>query len=50
MQTKVHAIDFKADSKLLSFVEKRVNKLELYNDKMILSEVFLKLDKSAILS
>ena len=46
MQTKVHAIDFKADSKLLSFVEKRVNKLELYNDKMILSEVFLKLDKS----
>jgi len=46
MQTKVHSIHFKADHKLLSFVQERLNKLELYNDKLIKSEVFLKLDKS----
>ena len=46
MQTKVHSIHFKADQKLLSFVQERISKLALYNDKLIVSEVYLKLDKS----
>lgn len=46
MQSKVHSIHFKADQKLLSFVHERLNKLESINDKLITSEVFLRLDKS----
>ena len=46
MQSKVHSIHFKADKKLLSFVHERLNKLESINDKLITSEVFLRIDKS----
>ena len=46
MQSKVHSIHFKADQKLLSFVHERLNKLESINDKLITSEVFLRIDKS----
>jgi len=46
MESKVHSIHFKADQKLLSFVHERLNKLESINDKLITSEVFLRIDKS----
>ena len=46
MQSKVHSIHFKADQKFLSFVHERLNKLESINDKLITSEVFLRIDKS----
>jgi putative sigma-54 modulation protein len=45
METKVHSIHFKADQKLVDFIQERLNKLELFNHKALSSEVFLRLDK-----
>ena len=41
----MHAIHFKADKKLLTFIQERLNKLEQFNDQIVSAEVFLKLDK-----
>lgn len=46
MDIQVHSIHFKADKKLLDFVNEKVNKLELFFDQVIAGEVFLKLDKN----
>tara|TARA_B100001287_G_C22601808_1_gene490790 strand:+ start:660 stop:944 length:285 start_codon:yes stop_codon:yes gene_type:complete len=45
MDTQMHAIHFKADKKLLTFIQERLNKLEQFNDQIVSAEVFLKLDK-----
>lgn len=45
MDTQMHAIHFKADQKLLSFIQERLNKLEQFNDQIVSAEVFLRLDK-----
>ena len=47
MKIKVHSIRFDADKKLLEFVQGRVDKLEHFYDKIIDSEVFLRIDKSS---
>lgn len=47
MDIKVQAIHFAADQKLINFVNEKVNKLELFYDHIISSEVFLKVDKKA---
>lgn len=47
MQISVHSIQFKADGKLIDFINARLHKLEQYHDKLISAEVFLKLDKNA---
>ncbi len=47
MKVKVHSIRFDADKKLLEFVQNRVDKLEHFYDKIIDSEVFLRIDKSS---
>lgn len=41
----MHAIHFKADKKLLSFIQERLNKLEQFNDQIVSAEVYLRLDK-----
>ena len=41
----MHAIHFKADQKLLSFILERLNKLEQFNDQIVSAEVYLRLDK-----
>ena len=46
MKIKVQSIHFTADKKLLQFVEEKVDKLFLFYDQIIDSEVFLRLDKS----
>jgi putative sigma-54 modulation protein len=46
MNIKIHSVHFDADSKLLSFIEERVNKLNQFDDKIIGAEVFLRLDKN----
>ena len=48
MQLRVHSIHFDADVKLISFVQDRIKKLELYYDNIISGEVFLRLDKSDV--
>lgn len=47
MEVKVNAVHFTADSKLVDFVNTKVSKLDTYFDKIISSEVFLKLDKAS---
>lgn len=46
MQVNVQSIHFDADVKLVEFVETKVNKLELFFDHIIESDVYLRLDKS----
>lgn len=46
MQLNVHSIQFKADQKLITFIEEKVDKLEQFFDNIITGEVFLKVEKS----
>ncbi len=47
MKVNTQSINFNADGKLISFLQNRINKLELYYDKVISSEVFLKVQKTS---
>ena len=44
MKLQVHSIHFDADIKLLDFLQKKLDKLETFNDSILDGEVFLKLD------
>jgi putative sigma-54 modulation protein len=46
MRLQMHAIHFDADPKLLGFIQKKLEKLETFYDRITGGEVFLKLDKS----
>lgn len=48
MSTIVQSIHFNADQKLVNFVEGKVDKLSQFYDHIIDSEVYLKVDKSAL--
>lgn len=45
MKIQVNAVHFNADSSLITFIQKKLNKLETFYDRIVSSEVFLKLDK-----
>jgi putative sigma-54 modulation protein len=45
MKINVNAVHFTADQKLITFINEKVNKLELFYDNIIGVEVFLRLDK-----
>lgn len=47
MRVQIQAIHFDADVKLTDFIEARVKKLETYFDKIVDSEVYLKVDKNS---
>lgn len=47
MQLQVHSIQFKADVKLVNFIESKIEKLELFHDNIIDGEVYLRLEKNA---
>jgi putative sigma-54 modulation protein len=44
--TKIQSIHFDADSKLVDFVDSRVGKLNQFYDRIIDSNVYLKVDKN----
>ena len=46
MEVQVHSIHFDADSRLLEFINKKIDKLMTYDDNLMSGEVFLRLDKS----
>ena len=46
MRLQMHAIHFDADPKLLEFIQKKLEKLETFYDRIISGEVYLRLDKS----
>ncbi|MBN1949945.1 MAG: ribosome-associated translation inhibitor RaiA [Bacteroidales bacterium] len=46
MDIKIHSIRFNADVKLLNFIRSKVDKLVVFYDDIIGTEVFLRLDNS----
>ena len=48
MKLQMHAIHFNADSRLIDFIQKKVDKLETFYDKMIDGEVFLRVNNKGI--
>ena len=46
MQITIHSIHFDADKKLLNFINKKIEKLMQFDDELIYSEVFLKLENT----
>ncbi len=47
MKVNVHAVGFSADKKLTSFIQNRLDKLEKFYDKVVVSDVFLKVEKTS---
>jgi putative sigma-54 modulation protein len=47
MKVNVHAVNFNVDKKLVDFIEERMEKLEKYYDKVVSSDVFLKVEKTS---
>ena len=45
MNIKIHSLHFNADKKLLDFVKEKINKLSQYEDRILSTEIFLRLDK-----
>lgn len=46
MDFKVNTVHFTADQKLVDFIQGKVKKLELMYDRIIASEIYLRLDKN----
>lgn len=44
----MHSIHFDADQKLIDFIQKKVDKLETFYDRVVDGEVFLRLNNSGI--
>ena len=47
MKLQMHSIHFDADQKLLDFIQKKVDKLETFYDRVVDGEVFLRVNKSS---
>ncbi|MFM9826677.1 ribosome hibernation-promoting factor, HPF/YfiA family [Flavobacterium sp.] len=47
MKVNVQAVNFTVDRKLVDFVQERLDRLEKYYDKIVSSEVFLKVEKTS---
>jgi len=48
MKLQVHSIHFDADTKLIDFIQKKVDKLETFYDRMVDGEVFLRLNNEGV--
>ncbi|WP_460635585.1 HPF/RaiA family ribosome-associated protein [Larkinella harenae] len=46
MRIQVHCVHFTADQSLLDFIQKKLNKLETFNDRIVSGEVYLRLEGS----
>jgi len=44
MKVNTQAVNFNADLKLLNFIQSRLDKLELFYDKIVSSDVYLKVE------
>ena len=45
MKLQMHSIRFNADQRLISFIQKKADKLDKFFDRIIDAEVFMRLDK-----
>jgi len=48
MKLQVHSIHFDADRKLIDFIQRKVDKLETFYDRLVDGEVFLRLNNEGI--
>ena len=48
MKVQVQSIHFSADQKLIDFIQKKINKLERFYDRMVNGEVYLRLNNEGI--
>ena len=48
MKLQVHSIHFDADSKLVEFIQKKVDKLETFYDRVVDGEVFLRINNEGV--
>jgi putative sigma-54 modulation protein len=48
MKLQVHSIHFDADSKLINFIQRKIDKLETFYDRLVDGEVFLRLNNEGI--
>src|ERR1700754_4051534 len=48
MKLQVHSIHFDADIKLIDFIQKKLNKLDTFYDRLVHGEVFLRLNNEGI--
>ena len=48
MRLEFQSIHFNADDKLIDFLQKKVDKLEMYYDRLVDGEVFLRLNNEGI--
>ena len=47
MKVNMQSVNFSADQKLIDFIQKRMDKLEMFYDKVIQSDVYLKLENTS---
>ncbi|MGB5668194.1 MAG: ribosome-associated translation inhibitor RaiA [Maribacter sp.] len=47
MKVNTQSVNFNADRKLMDFIQNRLNKLETFYDKVISSEVYLKVENTS---
>ena len=47
MKVNTQSVNFSADKKLINFIQKRMDKLDLFYDKVIQSDVYLKVDNTS---
>lgn len=47
MRVNTQSVNFNADQKLIDFIEKRLNKLDRYYDRVISTDVFLKVENTS---
>lgn len=47
MKVNTQSVNFTADKKLIDFIQKRMDKLDLFYDRIIQSDVFLKVENTS---
>ncbi len=47
MKVNTQSVNFAADKKLIDFIQKRMDKLELFYDKVIQADVYLKVENTS---
>ncbi len=47
MKVNTQSVNFTADKKLIDFIQKRMDKLDLFYDKIIQSDVYLKVENTS---
>lgn len=47
MKVNTQSVNFNADQKLINFIQKRMDKLDLYYDKVIQSDIYLKVENTS---